>query len=652
MKNLLKLLLSVWTQLISLLWLHLFCPYFVEKPHLSGGYAYIFRLIWTKNLLGQKRNLNVRAVLSGFFDRRNFLADQGVKNEHNRTMRAFAQRRSMDEEPIKKDKLMLIRCFLFGLVFCSFSCQQNDAPIPEISKSALDEYIGTLASDEFLGRKPFTEGETKTIHYIKNSLEELGLEPGNGNSFFQEVPLVEITPTVSENMEIEGANKNYSLNNANDFVAYTQRVVPEISLEKSDLVFCGYGIVAPEYNWNDYEGIDMSGKTAIVLVNDPGFNSEDSTFFKGKTMTYYGRWTYKYEEAARQGAAGVLIVHETQAAGYPWFVVSNSWSSGKLDLQTANDNADKCAVQGWITLPSVAKMLDAAGLKGMDIFEIAGQPDFKPIPMDANVSVTVTNSLKKDVSQNVVAKITGAKRPDEYIIYSAHWDHLGVGTVVEGDSIYNGAEDNASGTAAVMAIAKAFSEMVVKPERSVVFLFVTAEEQGLLGSAYYGVNPIFPPAQTVANLNMDGMNTFGKMRDLVVTGFGHSELDDYATDIAATQGRYIVPDQEPEKGYFFRSDHFNFAKIGIPALFAKGGIDHMEKGKVFGKEQSDKYTAERYHRPADEYDEEFFDLSGVILDAKLYFEIGRRLAGEEHFPEWKEGSEFKAKREEDLKLLN
>ena len=544
---------------------------------------------------------------------------------------------------------------LLGIVVITFlwtACNEQEPPIPEISESAIDEYLGQLASDEFLGRKPFTEGETKTINYIKSNLEAIGLEPGNGDSFFQEVPLVEITPSVSETMEIEGINKNYTIQNQKDFVAYTQRVVPEIALTKSDLVFCGYGIVAPEYDWNDYEGVDMKGKTAIVLVNDPGFTSEDSTFFKGETMTYYGRWTYKYEEAARQGAAGVLIVHETQAAGYPWFVVSNSWSSGKLDLQTANENADKCAVQGWITLPSLAKMIDAAGKKGLDIYEEAGQPGFKPIPLEANVSVTVSNSLKKDVSQNVVAKITGSERPDEYIIYSAHWDHLGVGTSVDGDSIYNGAEDNGSGTAAVMAIAKAFSEMSVKPKRSIVFLFVTAEEQGLLGSAYYGENPIFPPAFTVANLNLDGMNTFGKMKDLVITGYGHSELDDYATEAAAKQGRYIVPDQEPEKGYFFRSDHFNFAKIGIPALFAKGGIDHIEKGKEYGKAQSEKYITERYHRPADEYKPEFFDLGGIVMDAELFFDIGRKLAEEDSFPEWKEGSEFKAKREEDRKLLN
>ena len=554
---------------------------------------------------------------------------------------------------MKKMSLSGWAIILLGVVFsCQPTEQSSEIPTASIDKSALDKYMSKLASDEFLGRKPFSEGEAKTLDYLKTTLEGLGLEPGNGDSYFQEVPLVEIKPNPGKKMVIEGVNKNYELEVGKDFVAYTQRVTEQVAIDQSDLVFCGYGIVAPEYDWNDYEGIDMRGKTAVVLVNDPGFATGDSTFFKGNTMTYYGRWTYKYEEAARQGAAGIMIVHETKAAGYPWFVVSNSWSGSKLDLQTPNGNADLCVVQGWVTLTAAAKILDAGGKKGLDIFEVASKKGFKPIPIEAKASVSVGNSLKKDVSQNVIAKITGTERPEEYIIYSAHWDHLGVGTPVKGDSIYNGAEDNATGTAAVLAIAKAFQESTIPPKRSIVFLFVTAEEQGLLGSAHYSANPIYPPKQTVANLNLDGMNTFGEMKDLIVTGYGHSELDDYAEEEAKKQGRYVVPDQEPEKGYFFRSDHFNFAKVGIPALFAKGGADHIEKGKAYGKEQIEKYTAERYHRPGDEYRPEYFDLSGMIQDAQLYFNIGARISSESDFPEWKPGSEFKAKRDADFELKN
>ncbi len=550
----------------------------------------------------------------------------------------------------------IILLFATASVLFLWSCGSNTAntgssDLVQIDSTAIDSYIATLASDEFQGRKPFTEGETKTLDFLETTFEELGLQPGNGDSYFQEVPLVEITPFPEETMTVKGKANSYDLKLGEEFVAYTQRVQDAIKVADSELVFCGYGIVAPEYNWNDYEGIDMKGKTAVVLVNDPGFGSGDSTFFKGDIMTYYGRWTYKYEEAARQGAEGVLIIHETKMAGYPWFVVSSSWSGAKLDLQTPNDNMDKCALQGWITLTTAGKLFDAAGRKGTNFLELAKSKDFKPFSLDATMSHSLTNTFKKDVSQNAVAMIEGTEYPEEYIIYSAHWDHLGIGQPVAGDSIYNGALDNASGTAAVLAIAKAFSEAPEKPKRSVVFLLVTAEEQGLLGSAHYALNPIFPANQTVANLNMDGMNPYGEMNDLTITGYGQSELDDYAAEAAKAQGRYLLPDQEPEKGYFFRSDHFNFAKIGIPALFATGGYDHREKGKEYAKEQQQAYTTDRYHRPADEYDETW-NLSGVVQDAQLYYSIGQRLANETTFPQWKEGSEFKAIREKDMGVKN
>lgn len=524
---------------------------------------------------------------------------------------------------------------------CENEAEQGDSQTVLVDSTAIDRHLTALASDEFLGRKPFTEGETKTVAYLESELKKLGLEPGNNGSYFQEVPLVEIAPTPAPTMQVKGPNGNFDLQLREDYVIYTQQEQEKIEVKDAELVFCGYGIVAPEYGWNDYEGIDMAGKIAVVMVNDPGYQNEtqDSTFFKGNTMTYYGRWTYKYEEAARQGAAGVLIIHETNAAGYPWFVPASSVNP-RLNLQSENQGMDKCKIQGWITLTTASEIFKASG-KGSRFFEQAVTPGFKPIPLGLIVSTSLTNKLKRDVSQNVVAKITGSARPDEAIIYSTHWDHLGVGEVVQGDSIYNGAVDNASGTAAVLAIAEAFTKLPQKPERTVVFLFVTAEEQGLLGSEYYALHPIFPIDKTVGNINMDALNPNGAMKDLTVVGYGQSDLDDYATEEAGKQGRYILPDQEPEKGFYFRSDHFNFAKVGIPALYAAGGYDHMTKGKEYARAKADEYTAQRYHQAGDEYTAELWDLSGVVQDAQLFFNIGKRLANEQTFPQWKEGSEFK-----------
>ncbi len=524
--------------------------------------------------------------------------------------------------------------------------QSRGTDAVRIDTTELDRHLAVLASDEFLGRKPFTEGETKTVAYLKTELEKMKLEPGNNGSYFQEVPLVEIAPVPDSTMKVTGLTGSFELKLKDDYVIYTQREQENIQIKDAELVFCGYGIVAPEYNWNDYAGIDMKGKIAVVMVNDPGFQNEiaDSTFFKGNTMTYYGRWTYKYEEAARQGAEGVLIIHETNAAGYPWIVPRGSLSP-RLNLQTSSSGMDKCAIQGWITLTTASNIFKASGIKEGRFFEKARTPGFKPIPLGVKISTGLTNKLKKDVSQNVVAMIRGAKYPDETIIYSTHWDHIGVEQPIQGDSIYNGAVDNASGTAALLGIAKAFTQLKTKPERTIVFLFVTAEEQGLLGSEYYAQNPIFPVAKTVANINMDALNPNGRMKDLTVIGYGQSELDDYATEEAGRQGRYIIPDQEPEKGYYFRSDHFNFAKVGIPALYASGRYDHWDKGKEYAKAKADEYTAQRYHQPGDAYSPKLWDLSGVAQDAQLFFNIGHRLANERNFPKWKAGSEFKALRD-------
>ncbi|MDH3649786.1 MAG: M28 family metallopeptidase [Saprospiraceae bacterium] len=539
----------------------------------------------------------------------------------------------------------MVKIFSFLICLLVLSC--HDPSLTEklsIDETQMDAVLSEISSDHYLGRKPFTEGEVRTINFLQKQFEELGVEPGNHGSYVQEVPLVEITGSPEELMHFDKNGRSIDLTLKERFVSYTIREQEDIVIEDSEVLFCGYGIVAPEYNWNDFEGVDVKGKTIIVLVNDPGFGGEDDSFFKGNTMTYYGRWTYKYEEAARQGAEAVLIVHETASAGYPWFVVSGSWSGGKLNLQSADGNLDKPGVQGWISLDAAKDLFDAAGKDLGKEIRLARTHDFKPFAMDMTMSHKLHNSFKEDVSHNVIGMIKGQERPDETIIYSAHWDHLGVGQAVNGDSIYNGALDNGSGIASLLSIAKSMSERPALG-RSVVFLFVTAEEQGLLGSQYYAQHPIFPVDLTVANLNMDGMNQLGPMKYLTVTGIGHSDMDEYAAVEAAKQGREVLPDPEPEKGYFFRSDHFNFAKVGIPALYAEGGLEHMEKGREFVKEGKDDYTANRYHQPSDHYNAEDWDLGGLVQDAELYLEVGLRLANETTFPQWKDGSEFKGIRE-------
>lgn len=548
-----------------------------------------------------------------------------------------------------KNYLLFLLIIAVGLSCfqCQSSVSLDMAEKPKFDQNDIHFYLDQLAADSFQGRKPFTEGEAITINFLKDEFEKMGLNPGNGDSYFQEVPLVEITGQPDKTMKVRGKTGDFDLALDKDYSITTQRVQDSIAIENAELVFCGFGIVAPEYNWNDYEGIDMTDKIAVVMVNDPGFQSGDSSLFKGNTMTYYGRWTYKYEEAARQGAKGILIIHETNAAGYPWFVVKSSWSGGNLGLQTPNDNMDRCAIEGWLSLGATSKIFKATGMKNARFFEKAGTPGFKPIPLGVNISVGLKNSFKKDKSYNVVATLPGAERPEEYIIYTAHWDHLGIGESVSGDSIYNGAVDNATGSASIMTIARAFSRLKNPPERTVVFLMVTAEEQGLLGSAYYAQNPIFPVENTVANLNMDGMNANGAMNDLTITGYGQSEMDDYAKVAAENQERYIIPDQEPEKGYFFRSDHFSFAKIGIPALYAQGRYDHKEKGKEYAEEKNQDYVTNRYHRPADHYDPATWDLSGLVQDAELFYKIGLKLAQEDYFPRWRQDSEFNGIRERD-----
>ena len=513
-----------------------------------------------------------------------------------------------------------------------------------INKDSLGKEISVLASDEFQGRKPFTIGETKTINYLKNEFQSLGLEPGNGNSYFQDVPMVNIVSKAAPTMQVQTPKGNLELKGFDDYVISTERDdKTQVTLNKDELVFAGYGVVAPEYNWNDYAGLDVKGKIVMVMVNDPGFGV-DSTLFKGDTMTYYGRWTYKFEEAARQGAKGCLIVHNTKAASYPFSVLQNNWNTASLHLDTRSKNIRYCDVTGWITGETAKRLLNAAGMDS-SLFVKANQRGFKAVPLHEQLSTSMQVTATYNQSHNVIAKITGSKYPDEYIIYTAHWDHLGIGTPNErGDSIYNGALDNASGTAGLLEIARAFKSLQPKPERTVAFLSVTAEEQGLWGSAYYAQNPVYPLAKTVADLNMDVLNSIGKTSDVTVTGAGQNELEDVLKSGAQRTGRYIAFDTHPEAGHYYRSDHFNFAKVGVPALDAGAGTDVTGKGKTYGRQKQEEYTSLHYHRPSDEYSADM-NLEGAAADLSLLFNVGKQLAFSQTWPQWKQGSEFKALRD-------
>jgi Zn-dependent M28 family amino/carboxypeptidase len=523
------------------------------------------------------------------------------------------------------------------------SATNTDEGLSVLNKDSLAAHIQVLASDSFQGRRPFTIGETRTVDYLSRSFAALGLEPGNGSTYTQDVPMVEISPVGTPTMKIQGPKGSLDLKSMNDFVIWTERPDTSITLAKTDVVFAGFGIVAPEYNWNDYAGLDVKGKTVLVMVNDPGYY--DSTLFKGHTMTYYGRWTYKYEEAARQGAAACLIIHNTGAASYPFQVVQSSNGGVKLHLDTRGNSGYQLALQGWITEETGKKLLAAAG-RDSSLLAAAKQKGFRPQMLDLKLSAALKVKEVYNRSHNVVAKITGTKRPDEYVIYSAHWDHLGIGQPDEkGDSIYNGAADNASGTAALLEIARAFKSLPEKPERTVVFLAVTAEEQGLLGSAYYAQHPTYPLARTVANLNIDVLNTYGPTRDITYSGKGQSDLEDLLADEAKAKGRYIAPEDHPEAGHYFRSDHFNFARAGVPSLTADGGVDDVSKGKEYGKQKHDQYTAQHYHQPSDEYDAKTWDLTGGLQDVGLVYLIGKKLAFGSSWPQWKAGSEFKAIRD-------
>jgi Zn-dependent M28 family amino/carboxypeptidase len=536
-----------------------------------------------------------------------------------------------------------------ALLAVSVGAAQPSGVMP-VDAGAYRQHLATLASDEFEGRKPGSAGEQKTLDYLVAQFKQLGLKPGNGASYLQPVPMVEITTAQDASLSFSHGSTRRDLKYTDEMVVWTKRVQPQAAIVDSALVFVGHGVTAPEYGWDDYAGIDMRGKTAVILINDPGFATNDASLFRGRAMTYYGRWTYKYEEAARRGASGALIVHETDAAAYGWETVVNSWGGPQLDKETADGNAGRPAIEGWITLAAAEQLFAANGTTFAAAKARANTRGFKAEQLNSTASAAVRNGIRRASSHNVAAVLPGRLRASEYVLYMAHWDHLGKTLPRAGDTIFNGAVDNATGTAGLLAIAAAYAKAKKKPERSVVFLGVTLEESGLLGSAYYVDNPLFPLAQTVAAINMDALPFGGPTRDVTVIGFGASELERYLQAAAKRQGRVLKEEPTPEKGFFYRSDHFNFAKGGVPALYVKLGIDDRLKGPIWGQAQLDEFVAQRYHKVGDEYSPTV-DVSGAVEDLNLLYAVGAQLAREKHFPNWYPNNEFRATRDRSRAIM-
>lgn len=515
-------------------------------------------------------------------------------------------------------------------------------------------HIKVLASDEFAGRLPGTPGEDKSVAYITQQFEAMKLAPGNPNGgYVQNVPLVGIDS--KSTMQMSAGGKSIKLDVGHDFVAVSAHAVPEVKIRNAPMVFVGYGVQAPEYGWDDYKGLDVKGKTIVMLINDPAVTDPhdptqlDPKMFKGSAMTYYGRWTYKYEIASKLGAAAAIIVHETKPAAYPWAVVENSWSGEQFSLAAEDKNLSTVPVKAWITLDKAHELFKDAGLDFDTLKQQALSRDFKPVPLNAKASFTIDNKVRKVQSHNVIAKLEGSDPTlkNQYIVYTAHWDHLGRDTSLPGDQIFNGAADNASGVAGLLAIAKAYTALPTPPKRSVLFMSVTAEEQGLLGSKYYATHPLYPLTRTLADFNMDVLNTYGATRDVQVIGAGQNTIEDTLSQVAARRDRVIVADSEPEKGYYYRSDQFEFAKLGLPSIYLKRGVDVIGKPAGYGKQQLDNYTANDYHKPSDEV-KDSWNLSGAVADTQLLFETGDVIADGTVWPTWKDGSEFKAIREQSL----
>jgi Zn-dependent M28 family amino/carboxypeptidase len=523
--------------------------------------------------------------------------------------------------------------------------------LDSLNKDELLQHIKTLASDEYEGRAPGTKGEEATVNYLTEQFKELGLKPGNPDgTYLQKVPLIGFTPEPSVSFNVGSKKMDLA---TEEFLARAGRYVPTTKIESSDVVFVGYGVVAPEYGWDDFKGVNVKGKTIVMLVNDPQIPDPSDTkklddkLFKGKAMTYYGRWTYKYEIASEKGAAAAIIVHETATAGYPMEALQ-SWRQENFGLKGSQQN--RVAVESWIAMDAAKKLFSAARQDYEALKKAALSKDFKPVTLNAKANFQIKTTLREVDSKNVLAKLEGSdpKLKDEYVIYTAHWDHMGRNEKLQGDQIFNGAIDNASGVACLLEWAKAFTKLKTPPKRSLLFLAVTAEEKGLLGAKYYAEHPLYPLDKTLANINMDGINQWGRTKDITVVGLGNSTLDDVLAEACKTQNRVIKADPEPEKGFFYRSDHFEFAKQGVPALDPDGGSDYLDKPADYGQRTRDEYTEKDYHKVSDEVKPNW-DLSGAVEDLQLLFMVGHNVAQTDKWPEWKAGTEFKAKREAMLK---
>lgn len=553
--------------------------------------------------------------------------------------------------------MRLVSLALVSVLALTTACQKADSPdvaasalpqveVPALSEQTMKDVTRELSLDSYEGRAPGSAGEVKTVAYLISKFKAAGLEPGNNGSWTQDVPLIEITAKNVSALSIsDRSGKAMSFAYGSEYVIGSYRETPKTEIKQSDLVFVGHGIVAPEKGWNDYAGVDVKGKTVVVMVNDPDFENEGLDGpFGGKAMTYYGRWTYKFEEAARQGAAAVLIIHDTAPAAYGWNVVNSSWTGTQFLAQSKDGGKSQTQANGWIQ-KSVAKEIFAAA--GQDLekqMTAAKQKGFKAVPLNLTASLSFDNDIARKASKNVVGVMKGTKRPDEYVLYTAHWDHLGRCTAAaDGDDICNGAVDNATGSAALVALAEGFAKAGA-PERSVVFLAVTAEESGLLGSKYYAENPVFPLSQTVGGVNMDAFSMSGPAKNLTVIGKGKSQLDSYLEAAAKSEDRTPEMEPTPEKGFYYRSDHFSFAKLGVPMVYFEGGDDLVTGGKAAAKAAAEDYEKNRYHAPSDEFDEKW-DWSGVMSDLKLYYRVGRMLAMSDAWPNWNDGDEFRAVRD-------
>ncbi len=548
-------------------------------------------------------------------------------------------------------KLFLPPFALLALCACATTPPVDPTPVPapkpdvpEMSATIMQDVVRELASDAYEGRAPGTPGDAKSIAYIEQRFAKAGLQPGNAGKWTQEVPLVEITAKDISPLTVTGKGATMRFAYGSEFMGGTYRVTPKIDIAGSELVFVGYGIVAPEKGWNDYAGVDMRGKTAVILVNDPDYEREGQEGpFNGRAMTYYGRWTYKYEEAARQGAAAALIVHDTFPAAYGWNVVESSGQGPQAFARSKDGGASETAFNGWIQKGVAEKILGAAGQDLARLSAQAKQQGFRPVPLDVKASLSFANEIRETSTSNVIGLLPGRTRPDEYVLYTAHYDHLGKCATAGEDTICNGAVDNATGTAALAALADAF-QRAGAPERSVLFIALGAEESGLLGSRYYAENPVYPLSRTVGGVNMDALYPHAPARDVKVIGGGKSELDAVLQDAVAAEGRYMTPDPTPEKGYYYRSDHFSFVKRGVPMFYVEAGEDLESGGLAAGKAFAEDYTAKRYHAPGDEFSESW-DWTGIMRELRLFYRIGRSLADSESWPNWYQGDEFRAARD-------